>query len=155
MAYRTPRTLLRGRRQIIVSSASVIDWDSSRPFEERRGWQHDRSLTGRVSVSPIHSWTAIHAVPCALESPAFEALHYYQESVKEFAFLGDDLTRVMHSDELPVRQSDRTAVEGAFLDAFKAVEALVGEPGHDEVRFRKRLIDRGIDPDEPAHLDGG
>src|SRR2546425_3218779 len=56
-AYRVPRLLLRGRKQIIVSSASVIDWDSSRPFEERRDWQSDPSLTNWVSVSSHRFWT--------------------------------------------------------------------------------------------------
>ncbi len=149
MAYRVPGTLLRGRRHSVVTSASVIDWDNSRPFEERRGWQYGPSLTHRVSVSPLRSWTAIHAVPRAVESPTFEALHFYQESIRKFAFLGDDLTRVMHSDEQPQSQADRAAVESAFLEAFKAIEALAGEPGREE-RLRKRLTNMGIDPDEPV-----
>ena len=149
VAYRVPGALLGTGSCPSISEGAVVQWDNSRPFAERWSWERDGRLTLRVAVAPSKSWTALHAVPRALQSPAFEALHLYQESVRKFTFLGDDLTQVMRSDEFPARQADRAAVESAFVESFKAIEAMVGEPG-DEQRLRRRLVNMGIDPDEPV-----
>jgi hypothetical protein len=58
---------------------------------------------------------------------------------------------VIHSDEVPRKQSDQTATEAAYWNAFKAIEALAGEPGNEQ-RFRERLVAMGINPDEPVGL---
>lgn len=48
------------------------------------------------------------------------------------------------------------AAESAFLNAFKSVEAIVGEPGRDRTarRFRERITEQGISPDEEVGYGG-
>ena len=50
--------------------------------------------------------------------------------------------------DLPVSQVERARVETAYQNAFKAVEAVVGEPSKDRRKLRLRLTTRGINPDE-------
>lgn len=44
--------------------------------------------------------------------------------------------------------------ESAFLNAFKCIESVVGEPSKNrtEAKLRERLISRGVDPDQPAGI---
>ena len=85
-----------------------------------------------VYFDPSESWTALHGVPVAMESPAREALHFYGRSVSRVA----SLTR-------PPREA---TVESAVADLYKAVEVLAGKPMSEE-GHRQRLAEAGIDPD--------
>ncbi|MGA3245436.1 MAG: hypothetical protein ABSE41_12525 [Bacteroidota bacterium] len=48
----------------------------------------------------------------------------------------------------PVSRSEFVKAEAAVLNAFKAVEAIIGDPPKNEKKFRQCLIDVGLDPDE-------
>lgn len=44
--------------------------------------------------------------------------------------------------------TERARIETAYQNAFKAIEAVIGEPPKEERRLRMRLVEAGIDPDE-------
>jgi len=81
---------------------------------------------------------------------------YYRLSTSEFMFLGDSISWALGDEgaEIPTSALERQRVETAFHNAFKAIEALVGgEPGKGP-KFRQRLTDGGIDPDESVGFRG-
>lgn len=85
-------------------------------------------------------------------APLVSAILYYKASTAEFAFLGDGVGWAMSDEgrEPETRLLERTQMEQAFQNAYKAFEALVGgEPGRDDRRLRQRLRDMGVDPDAP------
>ncbi len=100
---------------------------------------------------------ALAALPAVLGSVSSHdhglpaALLYYKLSTAEHAFLGGDIRWAMSDEghEPPPLFSERAKVEQAFHNAFKAIEALVGgEPSSKDRRFRDRLVNVGVDPDE-------
>jgi hypothetical protein len=84
----------------------------------------------------------------------FDAAHFYQEAVRDFQFAGDDVREILAEPEArPETGTDRVALESATLNSFRAVEAIVGEPGK-ENRFRNHLLAAGINADETVGYAG-
>src|SRR5262249_11010308 len=84
------------------------------------------------------------------DAPLPSALLYYKVSTAEFAFLGDSIGWALSDEgrQSPESRFERTQVEQAFQNAWKALEALLGgEPPTDDRRFRERLQAVGVDPD--------
>lgn len=125
--------------------------DSSLPLLEFRA-----ELKSSVVISEYTmAYIFFHLPTAVTTNNVFDGLHFYQESVSDFTFLGDDITEVLRNpDERPTTEADRIRLESSVLNAFRAVEALVGEPGKNEERFRRRLRYAGIDPDEPVGFRG-
>ena len=65
------------------------------------------------------------------------------------AVLGTGAKRIRGNRHLP-----SLAIENAVLQAFRVVEAITGEPGKNEPRFRAHLQDHGIDYDERVGFSG-
>jgi hypothetical protein len=61
----------------------------------------------------------------------------------------DDIFDIMqHNSDVPLSHTDRARIETAYQSAFKAIEAVIGEPPKDERGLRMRIAEVGIDPDE-------
>jgi hypothetical protein len=113
-------------------------------------WPTDEAIRAALAALPAVLATLDH------DRGLPTALMYYRLSTSDFAFLGDSITWAL-SDEgaaVPPSALDRQRVETALLNAWKAIEALIGgEPGKGS-RFRNRLIEVGIDPDEQVGFRG-
>jgi hypothetical protein len=95
--------------------------------------------------------SVLPALPCLAASPYFEAVHYYQASVYDYCFLGGDIDIVLREPEAtPTFQVDIVRAERAVHSAFKAVEALIGEPPKDVRKLKLKIRELGIDPDTVA-----
>jgi hypothetical protein len=78
-----------------------------------------------------------------------DATHFYRESIMQAWVADDDVPELMYDNsDLPSSQGEKVRVETAYQNAFKAIEAVIGEPPKDERRLRMRLVEAGIDPDE-------
>lgn len=88
-------------------------------------------------------------LPAAIRDPFFSAVHYYLASVSEYCFMGDDIGEVLGNDpQTPFSQKDIVRAENALFNAFKAIEALIGEPPRDSAKLRRKLSEAGVHPDE-------
>jgi hypothetical protein len=104
-------------------------------------------LTNSIQA-PELKW-ALRVLPVATLAPFLEALHFYSESIEHFHFAGDDIqTTLADPCRAPNDQVAAVKAEAAVWNAFKAVEAIIGDPPSDERRFRGKLTQAGIDPDE-------
>lgn len=91
-----------------------------------------------------------HIVPVILGNQSLmDATSFYRESITQTWVADDDVCNIIwENSDLPSSQVERARVETAYQNAFKAVEAVVGEPPKDETKLRSTLIRNGVNPDE-------
>ena len=89
-------------------------------------------------------------VPYMVENkPLMDAAHFYKESIGRVWIADDDVFNIMvDNSNIPESQTEKARVETAYQNAFKAIEAIIGEPPKDERKLRMKLSGAGIDPDE-------
>ncbi len=91
-----------------------------------------------------------HIVPCIVENESLmDASNFYRESIMRGWVTDDDVFVIMSDNsDTPASQEEMIYVETAYQNAFKAIEAVIGEPPKDERKLRMKLRKAGIDPDE-------
>ncbi len=92
---------------------------------------------------------AFQMLPVTVRAPYLHAVHFYRESIGDLYFSGDIIQMTLSDpNSAPTSQLERTKAEAAVWSAFKALEAIIGDPPKDERKFRSKLESHGIDPDE-------
>jgi hypothetical protein len=144
---------------LAVRRVDLMIYDRLRQDDQAIGYVMMRSLLEDcVQVPELKP--ALEILPVTVRSPYFEAVHFYRESVTHFDFVGPTIQEILvDPTRAPVTQVERVKVEAAAWNAFKALEAIIGDPPKDERKFRSKLMARGIDPDlkmgyEPWFLSG-
>ena len=91
-----------------------------------------------------------HIVPIIVESESLmNATNFYRESIMQAWVADDAVFDIMRQNsDIPSSQAGRARVETAYQNAFKAIEAVIGEPPKNEGKLRTKLLAAGIDPDE-------
>lgn len=89
-------------------------------------------------------------VPAIVENKSLmDAAHFYKESIGQAWVADDDVFEIMQDNlDMPKSQTEMARVETAYQNAFKAIEAIIGEPPKDKRKLRMKLIEAGINPDE-------
>jgi len=89
-------------------------------------------------------------VPAIVDSKSvMDATNFYRESIAQAWVADDDVFEFMcDNSDIPPSQTQRARIETAYQNAFKAIEAIIGEPTKDERKLRMKLQNAGIDPDE-------
>lgn len=93
---------------------------------------------------------AWHVVPAIVENESLmNGAHFYKESIGQVWVADDDVFEFMHDNSpIPTSHAEKARVETAYQNAFKAIEAIIGEPPKDVRKLRRKLIQAGINPDE-------
>lgn len=147
VALRVPFSLLR-RKKLTSSTLlgkQAIKYDE-RPFDEL---SLRLTFGGCLYVPPDVLGRVWESLPVTIADPFYDAVHHYAASIREFCFQGDDIAEVLLDDPAyPVSRRDAVRAETAVHSAFKAVEALIGEPPRDDGKLRRKLEEIGVDPDE-------
>lgn len=138
-----PDSMLKKGRILL---SDVVRYNRRRFFlDEIEG---EMGLGGGIVIHKGDRDRAFSYLPIVLKnSQIFDALVFYALSTKEFFFFGEHLREILSN---PKRESksryEQLRMEHSFLNAYKAVEAIVGDPGrHADERFKKRLIKAGVD----------
>ncbi len=101
-----------------------------------------------VYVSPDVLTSVWKLLPLVTKPPFFEAVHHYDVSVDEYCFLGDDIGEFSADvTSRPLPHRDAVRAQNAVENAFKAIEAVIGEPPKDDNKLRRKLKAIGLDPD--------
>ncbi len=89
-------------------------------------------------------------VPAIVENRSLmDATNFYKESIMQAWVADDDVSNIMWENlDMPSSQAGRARIETAYQNAFKAIEAIIGEPPKDERKLRVKLREAGINPDE-------
>lgn len=108
--------------------------------------------TGVSSEALDYVW---HIVPSIVKSESLmDASNFYRESITQAWVADDDVFEIMSDNsDTPSSQADRVRVETAYQNAFKAIEAIIGEPPKDKKKLRTKLLEVGINPDEKVGYD--
>jgi hypothetical protein len=78
-----------------------------------------------------------------------DALAFYSASIRRFYVWDVDIPNFLENDtKLGAKRAELALAEGAFHDAYKSIEAVVGDPGNFGDRFLTRLAARGVRHDE-------
>jgi len=90
-----------------------------------------------------------HVVPTIMKSKSLmDATNFYRESIMQ-AWVPHGVFDIMSNNlDMPPSQAQRVRVETAYQNAFKAIEAIIGEPPKDKRKLRTKLFEAGINPDE-------
>jgi hypothetical protein len=93
---------------------------------------------------------AIKAVPTLLRHPQIRlATAFFSHSQHDFYVYPGQLGEAIYDgDWFPNRITELARWESAYQNSYKSVEAIIGDPPRDTQRFRARLIEVGLDPDE-------
>jgi len=92
---------------------------------------------------------AFEMLPVTARAPYLQAVHFYRESIGDFYFSGDVIqTTLSNPKSAPASQLERAKAEAAVWSAFKALEAIIGDP---EVYQNQSGTSRGRGTQAPAH----
>jgi hypothetical protein len=124
-----------------IEEAGVV-WrptDPVSPYVEPRL----RVLSDALLLDSLDRLETLLANPRLLRAAGF-----WQASVDFFAYKSVEWDEVLTDRTTrPAANLDRARMEAAYLGAWKAIEALIGEPNNDDRKFRARLREVGTDPD--------
>jgi hypothetical protein len=78
------------------------------------------------------------------------ATHYFMTSIGEVWIADDDVFEFMHNlnRDKPSTIAERTRLESAYQNAYKAIEANIGEPPKDRRKLINTMRESGLNPDE-------
>ena len=114
-------------------------------YDDVGGRQWEGLMTG---VGLGINWAAVMPMLPALllDNDLWRGAQYYLGSVSLIAFMGDDVLDTLNERHaVPETPSLMVDAESAVWQAFKAVEAVVGDPSSDERKLRRHLTDLELD----------
>lgn len=150
--YRLPtRFVQKGaiRRHTLLRLEQIV-----RRYSPHVGAEH--SLLWAIYVTEDATLKILFHLPAVLQAPElFDACHFFKEAFRDFTFLGDTVREVLSDpDRTAGTESDRVRLESLVHHAYRAVEALLGEPGKDRNRYRERMRRWGLDYGELVGFTG-
>jgi len=93
---------------------------------------------------------AIKTVPTLHRNPRIRlAAAFLSHAQHDFYVYPGQLREAIHDgDWIPTRATELARWESAYQNSYKSVEAIIGDPPRNDQRFRARLTEQGLDPDE-------
>lgn len=144
--FRVPFEVLRNKIEI--------------PLDQLEEIEESRSFFDRTLESPFHTLGAISGTtgkrydaawkitPMLLKNESiYHAVRFIEASKKEFCIYPGEVRDVLNEpDQTAITGSDQTRFENSLQNAFKAIEAVIGDPPKKDARFFLKLKSIGLDP---------
>jgi hypothetical protein len=148
--FRIPADLARDRQDL--SSDTLIQVEEARTAEERITGLPWMTLTTATYMSRHTVETAWRIAPIIFENEdLYRAVVFLKASQDDFWVAPGQVGEVASNAELAATTgAEQTAMENALQNAFKAVEAVIGDPPTDDRKFFRKLRGIGLDPHEPV-----
>jgi hypothetical protein len=126
----------------------------SRDLDVMHVWQRIGMTTWLSHYTVAEVWRIL---PALLSPKLFEGSQFLCASLTDFSFPGDVETEYLAvPGRRPASFCEQVRVEGAVLNAFKAIEAVIGDPPKSEEKLRGKLVNVGVDPDKQVgYADAG
>lgn len=143
-AFRVPKQLLAGK--------SAVSLDDLATLEESRDWRDRIAVAPYTIIGSGSGFADFHykevwkLVPAVYSHPnLFDAVRFLTNSRMNFLVMPGQIRDVLSEPEATALSGhDQTHLETALLEAFKAVEAVLGDPPKDERKLAKRLKKFGL-----------
>jgi len=153
LILRVPDSMVNGATAI--QPETLIELERSRPPEER-DLDYPYSAVGGISATTADrhevAWR-IAAVTFDNET-LFDATRFLKRSHDNFYVYPGQIREVACDRQAsPPSSSHQTHFEDALHNAFKAIEAVIGDPPKDDRKFFDKIKAIGIDPAEPVGYD--
>lgn len=145
MAYPVPDKLVK--KHNIIIRHEVINLKKTRLERHLEVMQLTLMLHRVLKLSSYDISIIFEILPEALNEDMFEALHFFQESVREFYFPWRYKV-IGQPERAPLSAVEKKKAENALQNAFKTIEALIGDLPTDDQKLRTKLTKVGLDPDE-------
>jgi len=142
-----PDTMVRDLDQ--VSMDELVNLEKSRPAEDRMVDFPYSTLGGTISTTDKDTFEDTWRIAGFTfgNEHLFEATRFLKTSHDNFYIYPGQIREVVSDPErLPLTTSNKTHFEIALQNAFKAIEAVIGDPPKDEMKFFKKLRKIGVDP---------
>ena len=140
--YQIPRELVKG------GTVSVEGLGRLEEFIGKEWLTQDirRSAESFFAIGSCPLAQVFFLLPFVLQNEdLFNACSFFRESCKEYNFMDGAVSSVLHNPrQTPENEAQRLAIENVVLQSFRAIEAIVGQPGKNEDRYRQRLQKWGL-----------
>ena len=142
--YRVPKSIIQKGGLILVDD--LLREDNQRDVEDRLEELDLLHAVGSICLLPETITEEIwRLLPSCHENKIFRALTFLRTSYQEvYLSPGDRWHRP--SSGPPISAVDAASFESAFQNAYKAIEAIVGDPNKDDRRFENQIRAAGLDP---------
>lgn len=154
LILRIPPDIIKGRTAVLLDD--LIRLEESRepdPLSVKR----PRLTIGQTTITSRDRFEAAWRVCNVTYSNEnlFEATRFLKTSFDNFYVWPGQISQVASDPEMgPITSSHQAKSEDALLNAFKAVEAIIGDPPKDEAKLFHKLRLIGVDPEEAVGYRG-
>jgi hypothetical protein len=144
-----PDALIRSKRTVPLDA--LVALEESRPWGERTfPFPNARIASVSKTVTEAHEFGWRTAAVTYQNAALFDATRFLQRSYENFYVSPGGISEVMYDDTPPSTGATQNDREDALHSAFKAIEAVIGDPSKNDNRFFATLAKIGIDPAEEA-----
>lgn len=148
LVLRVPDAIVSGRNNISIDD--LVALEESRPVQDKM-MAYPYAALGRVGHTASYRFEAAWRIASVTfnNQPLFEATRFIKRSHDFFYIYPGQIDEVISDPEMvAVTSSDQTLFEDALQNAFKAIEAVIGDPPKDDNKFFLKLRQIGLDPNE-------
>lgn len=148
VVFRVPADLVRGHRCVFADMLAQVE--EARPYADRTLETPMLTLGSSFHTSAAYFDTAWKTTPVlVMDERLRRAARYLKASKDDFhAWPGEVLDILDNPTATAQTELEQTALENALQCAFKAVEAVLGDPPKDDAKLRAKMEAVGLDPDE-------
>ncbi|APV43867.1 hypothetical protein Dform_00512 [Dehalogenimonas formicexedens] len=102
-----------------------------------------------IGIPNIALYKALQIMPVFYKNQSImNSASFYRESIHKIWLCEEDIAEIILDNEIPTSIVEKANIETAYQNAFKAIEAIIGEPPSNIDRLRDKMVAQGIDPDE-------
>lgn len=138
------------RDQDNVRSKDLINLEEDKPPEQRILSFPTTTFSGYSYVPNLYLEAAWKIAPIIYnDEMLFQAIRFLHTSHSHFYFIPSRVgPTIKNSAWSPISSMDQSKMESALHYAFKAVEAVLGDPPKDDKKFFSRILSIGLQPEE-------
>ena len=149
LVLRIPDSVVHAKRTVAVEA--LIALEQARPWPERTfPFPSSRIASMGKTTTYTHEIGWRVAAITYQNAALFDATRFLQRSYENFYVYPGGISEAMYDDTSPKTGAVQNNFEDALHSAFKAVEAVIGDPPKDDRRLFAKLSEIGIDYAEEA-----
>lgn len=148
--FRIPKQLAQDQAHLHIDT--LIQLERSRDPSDRITDFPSQALGSMTMVSDTKVDAAWRMVPALVqEDNLFRAARFLTASHAEFYVPPGGIAEVLAYPDLTAQTGlEQNSFENALQNAFKAVEAIIGDPPKDDRKFFSKISAIGLDPNDPV-----
>jgi len=146
--FRVPAQLTQQSRVLLGDELAQVE--EARRYEDRTLEFPYSTLGSAMSTAAHHFDAAWKITPILVQNePLYRAVLFLKASQDDFFVWPGQIDEILGNPELAASTGfEQIRLENALQSAFKTVEAVLGDPPKDDLKFFAKIRSIGLDPDE-------